>query len=64
LDQDNGLARPKEIGHHPNDFEIELFDLIAGEDGVSVALHAGSDLVERKNLIGLRECGDRKNCDS
>ncbi len=64
LDQDNGLARPKEIGHHPDDFEIELFNLIAGEDRISVALHAGSNLVERKNLIGLCECGGRKNCDS
>jgi hypothetical protein len=64
LDQDNGLARPKEIGHHPNDFEIELFNLIAGEDRIRVALHACLDLVEGKNLIGLRQGGDRKECDS
>jgi len=63
LNEDDRLARPKEIGHHPDDFEIELFNLVAGEDRVRVALHPGSNLVERKNLIRLREGGDRKDCD-
>src|SRR5712664_2065385 len=62
LDEDDGLARPKKIGHHSDYLEVELFNLVAGEDGVSVALHARSDLVERKNFSRLRGGGDRKNC--
>ena len=56
LHQDDGLFGPQEIRHHADDFEVELFDLVAGKDGVSVALHARTHLINRKCLIqrGLR----------
>ena len=44
FDQNDGLLGAEEIGHHADDFEVELFDLVAGEDRVGVALHARSDL--------------------
>src|ERR1700687_250328 len=50
LDEDDGLARAEEIGHDADDFEVELFDLVAGEDGVGVAMHARLDLAERDDL--------------
>ncbi len=46
FDQDDGLARTEEVGHYPDDFEIELFDLVAGEDRVGVAMHSRLDLAE------------------
>ena len=60
LDEDDGLPRSKEIGHHTDDFEVELFHLVASEYGVGIALHAGANLVERKNLIRLRVRNYRK----
>ncbi len=62
LDKDDGLARPKKIGHDPDYFEVELFNLVAGEDGVRVALHASPNLVEPKYLTRLCGGGGRKNC--
>src|SRR6202790_3512309 len=54
LDEDDGLARAEEIGHYADDFEVELFDLIAGEDGVGVTLHARLDLADRDDFGELR----------
>jgi len=53
LDKDDGLARAEEIRHDANDFEVELFDLVAGEDGVGVALHAITDFTDRHDFAGL-----------
>jgi hypothetical protein len=54
LNQDYRLLRAEEIGHHADNFEIKLFDLVAGEDRVCIALHSGPNLIEWKNLIRLR----------
>ena len=43
LHEDNGLARPKEIGHHADDVKGKRFNLRAGEDGIGSASHAGAD---------------------
>ena len=62
LNKNYGLLRAEEIGHYPDDFEIELFDLVAGENCVRVALHAGSNLIQWKNFIRLRCEAKRQNC--
>jgi hypothetical protein len=54
LDKNDGLAGPKKIGHDPDDFEVELLDLVAGENGIGVALHAGANLAERGDFGGGR----------
>src|SRR5260370_42158642 len=48
LDEDDGLAGPKENAHHSDYLEVELFRLVAGEDGGDVALQARSYVVWRK----------------
>src|ERR1700733_8287959 len=53
FDQDDGLAGAEKIGHYTDDFQIELFDLVAREDGVGVAVHAGLHLAQRQDLVGL-----------
>jgi hypothetical protein len=53
LHQNNGLLRAQKIRHDADDFEVELFDLIAGENCEGVALHAWADLAERQNVGGL-----------
>jgi hypothetical protein len=58
LNEDDGLARAEEIGHYADNFEIEPFDLIARENCVGVTLHAGTDLIEGKDLIRLGCGGD------
>jgi hypothetical protein len=60
LNKDDGLARPEEIGHHADHFEVELLYLVARENRVGIALHAGANLVEWKSLIRLRERDYRK----
>src|SRR5256885_16249123 len=54
LNENNGLARAESVGQNADDFEIEFFDLVAGEDSVGVALHAGAHLLEGQNFVGLR----------
>src|SRR5690349_20997657 len=54
LDEDDGLLGAEEIGHDADHFEIEFFDLVAGEDGVGIALHAGADLAEGQDFCGGR----------
>jgi hypothetical protein len=61
LHKNDGLLRPEEIRHNADHFEIEFLYLVAGEDRVGVALHPRPDLVERKDLVRLRESGERKN---
>lgn len=41
LDENDGLLGAEKIGQDAQDFEIKFFDLVAGEDGVGVALHSG-----------------------
>lgn len=60
LDKNDGLPRSKEIGHHADDFQIEFLYLVTGEYGERISLHAGSNLVEGENFIGLREQSDGK----
>jgi hypothetical protein len=57
LDENNGLLGAEEIGHDADDFEVELFDLVAGENGVGIALHAGANFIERKDFGGGRSLG-------
>jgi len=52
LDKNDGLSGSKEIGHDADDFQVELFDLVAGEDGVGVALHAWSNLAKWNDFRG------------
>ena len=54
LDENDGLLRAEEIGHDANNFEVELFDLVAGEDGVGIALHAGANFAEGQDFGGGR----------
>ena len=51
--------RSEEIGHDADDFEVEFFDLVAGEDGVGVAVHARPNLAKRKDFGGGRGLGSR-----
>ncbi len=60
LNENDGLARPEKIGHDADDFEVEFFDLVASEDGVSVTLHARVDLAEGKDLGGGRGLSMRR----
>jgi hypothetical protein len=53
LDKDDGLARPEEIRHYVDDFEIESFDLIPGENCEGITLHARTNLIERQDFIRL-----------
>src|SRR5882724_12110749 len=53
LNQDYGLARAEEIGHDTNDFEVEFFYLVSGEDGVGVAVHPGLNLAQREDFVGF-----------
>jgi len=57
LDENDGLLGAEEIGHNADDFEVKLFDLVAGEDGVGIALHAGANFAERKDFGGGRSLG-------
>ena len=54
LDKDDGLLRTEKILQHADDFEVKFLDLVALEDSVGVALHAGMDLAQGKEFIGLR----------
>ena len=58
LDEDDGLARAEEIRHYADDFKVKFFDLVACENRIGVALHAGTDLIEGKDLIRLGCGGD------
>jgi hypothetical protein len=55
------LLRPEEIRHNADHFEIEFLYLVAGEDRVSVTLHPRPHLIEWKDLVRLRDSGERKN---
>ena len=59
LDENDGLFGAEEIGHDAEDFQVEFFDLFAGEDGVGVALHAGMNLVDGDDFGGLLGVGGR-----
>src|SRR5690242_6491843 len=70
LDEDDGLLGAEKVGHDADHFEIEFFDLVTGEDGVGVALHARADLAEGQDFrggwslrVGRDECrrGDKKH---
>ena len=54
LDKDDSLLRTEKILQHADDFKVKFFDLVALEDGVGVALHAGMDPAQGKEFIGLR----------
>jgi hypothetical protein len=58
LDQNDRLLGAEKIGHYADDFEVELFDLVSGKDREGIALHAGADLIQRENLIGIRGGGE------
>ncbi len=51
--EDDGLFGSQEIGEDADDFEVELFDLVAGKDRVGIPFHAGLDLIERKNVLRI-----------
>ena len=53
FDQNDGLPRPQEIGHHADDFQVEFLDLVTGENGVRIALHSRSHLAKRQDLVRL-----------
>ncbi len=53
LNEDYRLLRAEEIGHHADNFEIERFDLVAGENCVRVALHSGPNLIDWKSFTRL-----------
>ncbi len=57
LNENDGLLGPEKIGHDPEYFQVELFDLIPGKNRVSVALHSRLNLIERQEIggLGLRE---------
>src|SRR5262249_18280671 len=44
LDKNDGLLWAEKIVQHADDFKIELFDLVAGEDRVRIPRHAGAHL--------------------
>src|SRR6266478_3561975 len=54
LDKDDSLLRTEKILQHADDFEVKFLDLVALEDGVGIALHAGTYLAQGKEFIGLR----------
>jgi len=54
LDENDGLLGAEEIGHNADDFEVELFDLVASKNGVGVALHSGTNFAEGQDFGG---CG-------
>ncbi len=60
LHQDDGLFGAEKIVQHADDFEIELFHLIAGKDRVGVPLHACTDLAERKDFVRFLGDGDAR----
>ena len=67
LDENDGLSGSKEIGHDADNFEVELFNLFAGEDGVRVALHARANLAKGNDFGGrgslsLRSEERRRHC--
>jgi len=53
LNQDYRLLWAEEIGHYPDDFEVELFNLVAGENRIGIALHSGTNLIDWKGFIRL-----------
>jgi len=53
LNEDYRLLWAEEIGHHADNFKIEFFHLIAGEDRVCIALHSGPNLIDWKSFIRL-----------
>jgi len=66
LDENDGLSGSKEIGHDADDFQIELFNLIARKDGVGVALHAWANLAKWDDFRGggsLSLCREERRCD-
>src|SRR5580704_1652402 len=46
LDEDDGLAGAQEIGHDADHFQVKLFHLLPGENGVGVALQSRANLAE------------------
>ena len=60
LDKNDGLARSEKIGHDADNFEVEFFDLVAGEDRVGVALHAWPNLAKRNDFSGGRGLGSAR----
>ena len=62
LNKNDGLLGPEEIFQHSNDFEVEFFDLVTGEDGIGIALHTGLNLAKGKgfgSLLRTKIAGDR-----
>jgi hypothetical protein len=53
LNEDYRLLRAEEIGHYSDDFEVELFDLVASEDCVGIALHSRPNLIDGKSFTRL-----------
>ena len=51
LHKDDGLLGAEKILQNADHFEVELFHLIAGENRVSVSLHACAHLAERKDFV-------------
>jgi hypothetical protein len=58
LHQDDGLLGAKKIVQDPDDFEVELFHLIAGKNRIRVPLHARANLAEGKKFIRFLSNGD------
>ena len=57
FDENDGLLRPEEIGHYAQHLQIEFFDLVAGENGVGIALHACANLLQGDDFGGLLSLG-------
>jgi len=56
------LLRAEEIGHHSDNFEIEFFNLVAGEDRLGIALQSGPNLIDWKSFIRLGRQPQRDEC--
>ena len=53
LNEDYRLLRAEEIGHYSDNFKIEFFNLVAGENRIRVALHSGPNLIDGKSFTRL-----------
>ncbi len=60
LHKDDGLFGPEKIVKNADDFEVELFHLIAGKDRIGVPLHARADLAKRKDFVRFLGDGDAR----
>src|SRR5579859_1465880 len=61
LHEDDGLLRTEKIVQHTDDFLVELLDLVPGENGVGIPLHAGPNLVQRKRFLWLLSFDGTRN---